>query len=479
MAESPPGLLWLSRNFRFSDNPALRAAIEEGPLLAVFCLDGWMRALGCAPRWRLERALRAFDAELRRRSGRGVLVLEGEPEDVLPDLVRRTGARIVHQGDWPAPGMRQAQRRVAQALAACNAELALHPGHLLVHPGRLRTAQGGVYRVYGAFARALRRLGPDLPAPPAPERIAPFADPPPGRDLSTLNLAPDMHRGSTVLERFALPAGENAAFERLDAFLESAQDYGADRDRPDLDSTSGLSEALALGEISPRSLWAIASLRAETEPRLAGGVEKFLSEVIWREFAWHLLIDFPKMAEAPWRDEWSNFRWDDENDDLTRWRRAETGVALVDAGLREMRVTGRMHNRVRMVAASWLTKHLLTDWRLGLKHFEDSLTDWDPASNAMNWQWIAGCGPDAAPYFRIFNPDTQAARFDPDARYRRRWLAGFAGEPGPEARAYLESLPPGWNVAPLWRGEGADQAIAAGRARALSAYGDFRSGEED
>jgi deoxyribodipyrimidine photo-lyase len=408
-----PGILWLTRNFRFADNPALLAAITDGPLLVVFVVDALTRAQGAASRWRLERALRAFDAELRRRSGAGVLVLQGEAEVVLPDLLRRTGARVVHQADWPSPQMQAVQGRVQAALAA-QGRLVLHPGHLLTHPRDIRTGQGGVYRVYTPFARALRSFGPDRPAPTAPERIIAAPMPHGGaQDLAHLNLAPDMYRGRAVLDRFALPAGETAAQDRLDAFLDRAAAYPAGRDHPDLDATSGLSEHLALGEISPRSLWAIAQMREEAEPAAAAGIGKFLSEVIWREFAWHLLLDFPQMPQRAWRPEWADFPWRGASPALTAWQRGTTGVALVDAGLREMRVTGRMHNRVRMVVASWLTKHLLTDWRLGLQHFEDSLTDWDPAANAMNWQWVAGCGPDASPFFRIFNPEKQAAQYDP------------------------------------------------------------------
>lgn len=471
---SKAGLLWLSRNFRFADNPALLAALRDGPLRAVFCLDRATLAMGSAPRWRLERALRAFDAELRRRGGQGLLLLRGEPEELLPELMRRSGAPRVHQADWPEPAMRALQERVAAALGGA---LVLHPGHLLVHPAALRTGQGGVYRVWSPFARALRALGPDRPAPPAPNPLtmaAPLAGGDlPILDLDDLNLAPDLHSGRAVLERFALPAGEAAALARLDDFLDRAGDYARLRDRPDLDATSGLSEALALGEISPRSIWQIARARASSEPALAEGIEKFLSELIWREFAWHLLIDFPRMDRAPWRAEWSDFPWQGHGPAFDAWQQGRTGVALVDAGLREMRVTGRMHNRVRMVVASWLTKHVLTDWRLGLAHFQDSLTDWDPASNAMNWQWVAGCGPDAAPYFRVFNPLRQAEQFDPDGRYRKTWLPQGGTADSPQARAYLETLPPDWQLARNWR-PAAPELIAQGRQRALDAYQQFR-----
>lgn len=475
MSDPTPGLLWLTRDLRLADNPALLAAIADGPLLAVFCVDRLTLAQGAASRWRLGQGLMAFDAALRRRTGgKGIVVLRGEPDALLPDLARRFGVRRAHQSHWPAPGMRALQDRVRAALRPAGAELALHPGLLLLRPKALRTGAGGAYRVYSPFARALRAHGPDAPAPDAPARIAAFAAAPEGEDLARLDLAPDLRRGRAALERFALPAGEAAAEERLAAFLDRAADYPAGRDRPDLDATSGLSDHLAQGEIGPRRLWSIAATRAEARPEVAVGIEKFLAEVIWREFSWHLLIDFPEMAERCWREEWEAFPWRNDGPGLTGWLRAETGVALVDAGLREMWVSGRMHNRVRMVVASWLTKHLLTDWRAGLAHFADCLTDWDPAANAMNWQWVAGCGPDAAPYFRIFNPEKQAEQYDPEGRYRRRWLAGFAGARTPEAAAWLDSAPRSWRVADEWRA-GDHAALGQGRARALAALEAFRT----
>ncbi|MFV0246144.1 MAG: cryptochrome/photolyase family protein [Qingshengfaniella sp.] len=477
MSLPAPGLFWLTRDFRFADNPALLAALRDGPLLAVFFVDRLTRAQGAASRWRLGRALAQFDAALRRRTGgQGVVVLHDEADIALPVLARRFGSRQIHQSDWPAPDMRALQDRVRRALDPAGAELVLHPGHLLTHPQALRTGSGGVYRVYTPFARALRTHGPERPAPDAPDRITAFAMPPDSQDPAGIDLAPDLHRGRAVLERFALPAGEAAAHDRLTAFLEQAAPYPADRDRPDLDATSGLSEHLALGEISPRQLWSIARFHAEIHPDQAPGIEKFLSEVIWREFAWHLLIDCPSLPQACWRQDWDDFPWHPAGPGLTHWQRAETGMALVDAGLREMWVTGRMHNRVRMVVASWLTKHLLTDWRAGLAHFTDCLTDWDPAANAMNWQWVAGCGPDATPFFRIFNPQRQAEQYDPEGRYRRRWLAGFMGAPGPEAQAWLDSVPTGWGSASTWQ-PGPPSALTEGRARALDALARFRSAQ--
>lgn len=476
----PPSIYWLCRDFRFRDNQALAAAAKAGPVLPVFVIDRQLRAQGPASRWRLSCALRAFDSEFRRRHGSGLMVLEDEPETALPALAREIGAEQIHQNDWPCPAMMETQARLRKALGDGPARLVLHAGHLLAHPGAVRTGAGGVYRVFTPFARALRSLGPDRPVAEA-GKVTVIKPPRPGLALADLDLAPDLYGGRKVLERHALPAGEQAALDRLDDFLDHAGPYGGDRDRPDRDATSGLSEHLAVGEISPRTIWSIASQRLAAQDPAQAGIEKFLSEVIWREFAWHLLIDFPAMAQKPWRPEWRDFPWrgdaDDSNQGLRQWQQARTGVALVDAGLREMRVTGRMHNRVRMVVASWLTKHLLTDWRLGLRHFQDSLTDWDPASNAMNWQWVAGCGPDASPFFRIFNPETQAAKFDPDGAYRRRWLLGYQGADGPEARAYFDAIPTGWDVPRQW--QGGDVDLAQGRNRALAAYQDFKPASDD
>ena len=469
-----PGILWLTRDFRLRDNPALLAATADGPLLVVFFIDRLTMAQGAASRWRLGRALASFDATLRTRTGgKGITVLRGEPDDHLPGLMERLGTRRVHQSDWPTPDMRVLQDRMRAALHPLGARLILHPGHLLVHPGAVRTGNGGVYRVYSPFARAAHKLGPDRPAPDAPPRITPCTDPLGGIDLNGLDLAPDLHRGRAALDRFAAPSGEDAALARLDAFLDQASDYPGGRDRPDRDVTSGLSEYLAVGEISPRTIWARAALRAEISPEHAAGIAKFLSEVIWREFSWHLLIDFPLMPVACWRPEWESFPWRKDGPGLIRWQRAQTGVALVDAGLRQMWLTGQMHNRVRMVVASWLTKHLLIDWRAGLAHFADCLTDWDPAANAMNWQWVAGCGPDAAPYFRIFNPEKQAEQYDCRGEYRRRWLAGFDGSTGAEASAWAKSIPRAWGAGP-WRA-GPAAMLAEGRDAALAALAEFRA----
>ena len=217
--------------------------------------------------------------------------------------------------------------------------------------------------------------------------------------------------------------GEAAAQERLEAFVGGRdRDYGTGRDLPATNGTSNLSENLSLGEISPRQCWH-AGLRALQDG--ADEAETWLKELVWREFAYHLTYHTPRITTRNWREEWDAFPW---NEDATRpeviaWKQGRTGVPFVDAAMREMYVTGRMHNRGRMIVASYLTKHLMTHWKIGHDWFTDCLTDWDPASNALGWQWAAGCGPDATPYFRIFNPETQIKKFDPDKAYIHRWIA--------------------------------------------------------
>lgn len=464
-------IFWLCRDFRVADNSALTAAAKAGPVAVVFVIDKALMAQGAASRWRLQRALVAFDADLRRRTGQGVLILRGEADQELPKLARRIKADAVHASDWPCPAMCKVQDRLRAALG--DATLVLHSGHLLIHPRMVQTKAGGAYKVYTPFARAVREAGPDRPAP-APRQIDIAPDLPRGEALDDLNLAPDMHSGAAVLDRHAHGAGEAAALARLDAFLSRAKGYGEGRDRLDMDVTSGLAEALAVGEIGPRTVWAVTMRRIESGDTAADDARKFLSEVLWREFAWHLLIEFPQMDHKNWRQEWADFPWRSQGKALEAWRQARTGIPAVDAGLREMRVTGRMHNRVRMIVASYLTKHLMMDWRQGLRHFEDSLTDWDPASNAMNWQWVAGSGPDASPFFRIFNPVTQAQKFDPDGKYLKRWLLGYQGSTSPDAKDYFATLPPGWDVPPAYSAGGDAQELADGRRAALEAYAKMR-----
>jgi deoxyribodipyrimidine photo-lyase len=245
--------------------------------------------------------------------------------------------------------------------------------------------------------------------------------------------------------------------------------YATARDRPAQDGSSRLSENLTTGEISARTCW-----RAGLEAAGRGeeGAEQFLKELAWRDFSHHLLWESPGIASNHWRPEWRRFPWAQDADAplVLAWRQGRTGIRLVDAAMREMWVTGRMHNRARMIAASLLTKHMMTDWRVGLKWFEDQLTDWDPAANAVNWQWVAGSGPDASPFFRIFNPESQRKSYDPAGDYERMWIAEGQREPPATALAFFDAVPRFWGLSPRDPYPAPVLDLAVAREAALSAF---------
>ncbi len=460
-----PTLWWLRRDLRLADNPALTAALAGGgPVIPVAILDPETEALGAAPKWRWGEGLRVLARRLDAMGSRLVL-RRGPALETLLALADETGARAVHWNRLYDPAARARDTAVKAGLKARGIEAASHGGHLLFEPWTVQTGQGGFYRVYTPFWRAVS--GRDVAEPAAAPPRLPSPDRWPASDaLADWRLGAAMNRGAAIVARHAR-IGEDAASDRLAAFLDRpVSTYAADRDRPDRDGTSKLSENLSLGEIGPRTVWH-AARRALEEGR---GDETFLKELVWREFSYHLLHYTPHIACRNWRADWDSFPWRDDNDDAERWRQGRTGVSFVDAGMRELYVTGTMHNRARMIVASYLTKNLLTHWRVGLDWFADCLIDWDPAANAMGWQWAAGSGPDAAPYFRIFNPDTQAAKFDPEGAYRRRYVAELSRSPGPDALAFFEAAPRAWGLTPADRYAEPALDLAAGRQRALAAY---------
>jgi deoxyribodipyrimidine photo-lyase len=280
-----------------------------------------------------------------------------------------------------------------------------------------------------------------------------------------------MHRGAPIVAQYAR-VGETAARDRLDAFIATGiADYQEARDRPGTRGTSGLSENLTCGEISPRLCWH-AGRRAMDMGK--AGAETFVKELVWREFAYHLAHHTPHIVESNWRPEWDAFPWqtDANAHEVTAWKQGRTGLPFVDAAMREMYVTGTMHNRGRMIVASYLTKHLMTHWKIGLDWFADCLTDWDPCSNAMGWQWSAGSGPDATPYFRIFNPESQLEKFDPKGVYARTWIAEGQRNPPATALSYFDAVPQHWGLTPGTPYPRPIVSPADGRDRALRAYGE-------
>ena len=470
-----PILMWHRRDLRLDDNPALAWAAAQGrPVIPVFLLDEVVEGWGAAPRWRLGLSLAAHARRLGEAGARLVL-RRGPALEALRALAAETGADTVVWNRLYVADERARDTEVKGALRDDGLTVESHAAHVLFEPWTVETGQGGFYRVYSPYWRAVRDRDPGS-ALPAPDAI-PAPDAWPASDaLEDWALGADMRRGAAVVEPHAV-VGELAARERLDAFMEGRVGrYAEARDMLAEAGTSGLSENLTYGEVSARRCWEAAQARHADGSE---GAETFLKELVWRDFAHHLAFHTPELTKSNWKPEWDRFPWRGDNDDAEAWRRGRTGVEVVDAAMREMWVTGTMHNRARMLVASYLTKHLMTHWRVGCDHFADCLIDWDPASNAMGWQWTAGSGPDAAPFFRVFNPDTQAEKFDPERRYRLRWVAELAGADGPdrgsnaapEAASFFDAVPRRWGLSPddPYPSEPI-VGLKEGRERALAAY---------
>jgi len=417
-------------------------------VLPVYILDdeGDGRPHGAASLWWLDKSLRALDAELRKGGGR-LILRRGNSEAELFRLIEQTGADHVFMNRRFEPEAFVRDADIAHALQAQGVVCQGFNGSLLTRPGTVLNGQGKPYRVFTPFMKALLQALPERPAVLAPERLS-VPDEPVSEDIESWALHPSSPDWSQGFDWVPGEAGADAA---LSAFLKSAlADYAAGRDIPDRNGTSRLSPYLHFGEISPRRVVRDVYAFAAKGHVARAQAEKFVAEIVWREFSAHLLHQFPFMTRSAFRPEFDTMPWRSDPHGLEVWKRGRTGYPLVDAGMRQLWTTGWMHNRVRMVVASFLIKHLLIDWREGEAWFWDTLVDADLASNVQNWQWVAGSGADAAPYFRIFNPVTQGEKFDPSGRYVRRWV--------PELRA----MPDRWLHAP-WTAPGAVLAEAGVR----------------
>jgi deoxyribodipyrimidine photo-lyase len=469
LSETSPILIWLRRDLRLSDHPALHAACETGrPVIPVYILDKQYAALGAAPKFRLGLGIGHFSETLADHGSRLILRRGDDALDVLQDLIRETGAGAVYWSRQYDPDAVERDSSVKSALKEQGVDAKSFGGHLMFEPWTVETKTGGYYKVYTPFWRSVKDRDVEEPLA-APSAITAPQDWPASNDLTDWQMDADMDRGADVVRPF-VKLGEKAAQSRLGAFLaHKVADYDTTRDLPAVDGTSCLSENLALGEISPHQCWH-AGQRALHEGK--AGAETFLKELVWREFAYHLMHHTPRILDRNWREEWEGFDWneDERRAEVKAWKQGRTGIPFVDAAMREMYVTGRMHNRGRMIVASYLTKHLLCHWRIGQKWFEECLIDWDPASNAMGWQWSAGSGPDATPYFRVFNPVTQLDKFDKKHEYTGRWIAEGQKNPPEDALAYFDAIPRSWHMAPTDNYPEAVVDVSEGRKRALQAY---------
>ncbi|NNE23820.1 MAG: deoxyribodipyrimidine photo-lyase, partial [Rhizobiales bacterium] len=397
-------------------------AARRGTVVPVYILDDPAegRPLGSASRWWLHHSLEALRNDLP-----GLILLKGDALSQLTGLIAKTGADALYWNRCYEPAAIERDRTIKAALAAQGLDVRSFNGALMHEPWEISTGAGGPFKVYTPFWRAALKRDVEPPLPracikgPSLEML--------GDDLCDWNLLPRAPDWAAGWREIWQP-GEAGAVARLGDFIENGLDgYASLRDRPDRNNVSRLSAHLHFGEISPRQIWSALGFQADREPRLEHDRAKFLSEIGWREFSHHLLYHFPEMPTANWRPAFDAYPWRDSAHDLAAWQRGLTGYPFVDAGMRELWHTGVMHNRVRMIAASFLVKHLRIHWRAGEAWFWDTLVDADLANNVAGWQWVAGSGADASPYFRIFNPVTQGRRFDPDGAYVRRWCPELAG----------------------------------------------------
>lgn len=431
----PTAIWWIRRDLRLNDNPALNAAVKHGRLVPVFINDPAItrgRMHGSATRRRdfLMASLSSLDADLQARGAR-LIVRTGPPERVLRDLASETGADLIVAGEDFTPYARSRDARVQRELP-----LRLVEGATVHHPLAVKKADGGAYTVFTPFSKAWLALPVGGLLGPGPNRLT----------------GPDATLSSEVVPYTAAPTGfpasEAEARRRLIEFAVGGDPaigrYKAERDLPGREGTSKLSPYLRFGLISAREAAAVAreSIKSARDPAAAQGAQTWLNELIWREFYQSVLYHYPDVLECAFNPTLREIAWRDAPDDLAAWKAGQTGVPIVDAAMRQLAETGWMHNRARMIVASFLVKDLLIDWRLGEQWFMDQLIDGDPAANNGGWQWTAGVGTDAAPYFRIFNPVLQSRKFDPSGAYIRRYVPELVGLSN-------EAIHEPWTLTPL------------------------------
>ena len=425
-------LVWFWQDLRLKDNPALYQAIEQSD--AVIPVFIWAPeeegewAPGGASKWWLHHSLEALQSDLRQHESR-LILRQGKSMEVLLELIEETGAEAVYWNTRYVPALRQRDKDIEKQLRSENIDVATFASRLLHDPDAVRTTSDGPYHVYTPFWRKLEdtlEVAATLPMPSFDDAESPSSWPA-SLNLDDLDLLPEVDWAEGLREMWT--PGEKHAHERLSHFLDtSLSDYGDERDRPDHDGTSTLSPHLCHGELSPRQVWNAVKTRIGDDTT-ESEAEAFLRQIIWRDFSYHLLHHYPETPTEPLKEKYNKFPWKENEEALTAWQKGLTGYPIVDAGMRQLWHTGWMHNRVRMIVASFLTKDLLIPWQEGAKWFWDTLVDADLANNTMGWQWAAGSGADAQPFFRIFNPISQGEKHDPDGAYVRRWVPELADLP--------------------------------------------------
>lgn len=463
-------IVWFRQDLRLDDNPALAYAAGSGSIIPLYILDETLpprgRPIGAASRWWLHHSLEALG-----RSLGGLVLLRGVATEVLPALVERTGATAVAWNRCYDPYAVQRDKTLKADLADRGIDVASFNASLLFEPWQIATNDDKPFKVFTPFWRTCLRNKVEPPRSTPKPQLADITGL--GDRLEDWRLLPTRPNWAQGFEPEWQP-GEEPARRKLERFLTThLRGYSELRNRPDLPRVTRLSPHLHWGEISPRQVWAAVQKRVSSEPALASEASKLLSELGWREFNHHLLYHFPRMAEHHWKPAFNAYPWQSNAEHLKAWQRGRTGYPMVDAGIRELWATGYMHNRVRMITASFLVKHLRTDWRKGEAWFWDTLVDADLANNVASWQWVTGSGADAAPYFRIFNPIEQGRKFDPDGNYVRRWCPELARLPAADIHAPFKADPVTLDAAGVRLGDNYPRPIvehAEARRAALAGY---------
>jgi deoxyribodipyrimidine photo-lyase len=414
-----PTLMWFRQDLRLTDNAAFAAAAAKGQIIALYILDdktagdwNW----GGASRWWLHHSLVELSKKI------PILLRQGKAEDVISDVLNESGAQSLHFTRDYAPWSGALEKRIKESCEKQNIACHRYGGFLLHEPESIRNGSGEPYKVYTPFSRACFTSGEPRPPKPAPKfecaehRLK-------SDRLENWKLLPSTPNWAGGLAEHWQP-GEAGAARLLATFIDDALvEYAEGRDRTDKPFTSRLSAHFHWGEISPYQVWHVTrNAMARSGGALDRGGEKFLKEILWREFSYHLLHHWPHFPDHPFKPEYADFPWANNQTALKLWQQGKTGYPIVDAGMRELWHSGIMHNRVRMIAASFLIKDLLIPWQEGERWFWDTLVDADIGANSASWQWVAGCGADASPYYRVFNPTLQGLKFDPEGAYVKRWV---------------------------------------------------------
>ncbi len=480
MTDKAPCLFWFREDLRLADNPALAQAVASGrPVICLYVHDmqeGGQWAAGGARQWWLHGSLASLQADLRDK-GAELVIRQGPGAEIVREIVSKCGVEAVFWTRRYAPYQIEADTALKAELEEEGVSVTSVNGRLLFEPWAFKTGAGKPYRVFSPLWRAMQRDGDVRALAAEIEAIGAASHDLASLTLDELALLPSNPDWATGFEPIWQP-GEAGAKVRLKRFLDEAvANYADDRNRPDKLGTSGLSPHLQHGEISPVQIWHAVKFAVSKGDIPEDQAQKFLSEIAWREFSYVLLFHNPHILTDELMAKFSAFPWSPDDQNLQAWQRGQTGYPIVDAGMRELWQTGWMHNRVRMIVGSFLVKHLLIDWREGMDWFWDTLVDADIAANTASWQWIAGCGADAAPYFRIFNPMTQGEKFDPNGDYIRRFVPELAHLPTKFLYAPWEAPELVLQEAGVKLGETYPQPIVdhkEAREQALAAYGEIR-----